>query len=124
MAYKTLTTQTMVTLSAAWLDSNHERPLIESLPQAGSLLPSLEKAHNALLKTQSSGAKVSTELVALQNEQKALDVLHVRKARGVFHVLTGFAELADDPAAAAELLALRDRIYTSGLRVVQGSYTD
>jgi len=124
MAYKTLTTQTMVTVSAAWLDSKEERPLIASLPQAGPLLTSIEKVHNGLLQTQASGATIVSEISAVQSAQEELDTLHDRKTRGVFNVLTGFADLADDPVKAKALLALRDRIYTNGLKVVQWSYVD
>jgi hypothetical protein len=124
MAYKNFTTQTMVTITGAWLDKTHELPLIESLPQAGALLPSLEKAHNGLLHTQHMGVQADTELSAIQEESSEADGRHDRKARGLFNVLTGFADLADDPVLAALYLALRDRIFLHGLKVIQWSYAD
>jgi hypothetical protein len=124
MAYKSLTTPTMVTITGAWLDKEHERPLIESLPQAGPLLAGIEKAHKGLLQTQSAGEKDADSTTMLQRKQEDLDARHDRKARGVHGALTAFADLADKPEDAAALIALRDRVYPHGLKVVQWSYTD
>ncbi|WP_437814787.1 hypothetical protein [Sorangium sp. So ce1078] len=41
--------------------------------------------------------KANDELAGIQQEQVALDQIHDRKARGAHAVLTGFADLADDP---------------------------
>lgn len=124
MAYKNFTTQTMVTITGAWLDRTHELPLIESLPQAGALLPSLEKAHEGLLSTQHMGEQADAELSAIQEESADADARHDRKTRGLFNVLTGFADLADEPVLAAAYLALRDKIFLHGLKVIQWSYAD
>jgi hypothetical protein len=124
MAYKTLTTPTMVTITGAWLDEEHEKPLIAALPQAGPLLAGAEKAHKGLVLTQKAGGKVNEKAVALQKQQEILDVLHDRKSRGIYNALTAFADLADDADAAAAILGVRDRLYPQGLRLVQWSYTD
>jgi hypothetical protein len=124
MAYKNFTTQTMVTISGTWLDKAHERPLIESLPQAGALLSSVEKAHKGLLHTQLTGEKTDAELSAVQLESADEDTRHDRKARGLYYALTAFADLADDPDDTAAYLALRDRIFVHGLKVIQWSYAD
>ncbi len=124
MAKINLTSPTMVTVTTAWIDPKEERALIASLPQAGALLPSLEKAHQGLLTTQVSAEQVETELTLLQKAQAKIDVRHDRKIRGKYNVLTGFADLADNEEEAAAYLALRDSLTPHGLDVVRWSYTD
>ena len=124
MSYKSLTTPTMVTISGAWLDNAQERPLIESLPKAGALLSSLEVAHTGILTTQNTGIQAAASIIAIQEQQGTLDVLHDRKARGGYNLLGALAELATGPEEAAKYLALRDRLYPHGLKIVQWSYTD
>ena len=124
MAKINLTSPTMVTVTTAWLDPKEERPLLQSLPQAGALLPSLDKAHNGLLDTQVAVDQVETELSLLQKAQAKLDVRHDRNIRGPYNVLTGLADLADDEAEATAYLALRDKLTPHGLEVVRWSYTD
>jgi hypothetical protein len=124
MAKINLSSPTMVTVTSAWLDPKKERPLIESLPQAGGLLSSLEKAHKGMLTSQVSVTAVETELTTLQKAEAVLDVRHDRKVRGKYNVLTGFADLADDEKTAASYLALRDSLTPHGLEVVRWSYTD
>lgn len=124
MSYKSLTSPTMVTVSGPWTDPKKDRPLVQSLPQAGALLPSLDLAHQGLLDTQASSTQTNAVLSKLQKAQGVLDLTHDRKTRGVFNVLTGFADLADDPEQAAAYLALRDQITPSGLDVTRWSYTD
>lgn len=124
MSYKSLTSPTMVTVSGPWTDPSKERSLIDALPQARALLPSLDVAHEGLLDTQASGAQANAALAKLQKAEALLDVRHDRKTRGAFHVLTGFADLADDPEQAAAYLALRDAINPKGLDVTRWSYTD
>ena len=124
MSYKSLTSPTMVTVSGPWTDPNKERPFIATLPQAGALLPSLDAAHEGLLDTQASGVETNAALAKLQRAEAVLDLRHDRKTRGVFNVLTGFADLAEDPEQAAIFLALRDEINPKGLDVTRWSYTD
>ena len=114
----------MVTVTTAWLDPKEERPLLQSLPQAGALLPSLDKAHRGLLETQVAVDQVETELSLLQKAQAKLDARHDRKVRGPYNVLTGLADLADDEAEATSDLALGDALTPHGLEVVRWSYAD
>ena len=114
----------MVTISGPWTDPTKDRPLVQSLPQAGALLPSLDLAHQGLLETQASSAQTNVELTRLQKAQGLLDSTHDRSTRGIFNVLTGFADLADDPEQAAAYLALRDAINPNGLEITRWSYTD
>jgi hypothetical protein len=124
MALKDLSVQTMVTISSAWLDPERDRPLLEALPRVTALVPDIEKAHAGLVTTQKQDSTATAQLTALQEKEAEVDLLHDRKAHGTHHVLTGFAELADDSDDAAEFLALRDRLMPEGLRVTTRSYTD
>jgi hypothetical protein len=124
MSYKSLSSPTMVTVSGPWTDPNKDRPLVQSLLQAGALLPSLDLAHQGLLDTQASGVQTNAALAKVQKAEAVLDLTHDRKLRGAFNVLTGFAELADDPEQAALYITLRDEIAPKGLEVTRWSYTD
>ena len=124
MAKINLTSPTMVTVTTAWVDPKEERPLLASLPQAGALLPSLDKAHQGLLDGQVSTAQANSALAALQKAEAVLDVRHDRNVRGPYNILTGFADLADTPEEASRFLALRDTLTPRGLDTVRLSYTD
>ncbi|MEO5728668.1 MAG: hypothetical protein ABI134_01065 [Byssovorax sp.] len=124
MSKNNLTSPTMVTVTTAWTDPKEERPLLASLPQAGALLPSIDKAHRGLLDSQTGASQTNVKLTALQKAQAVLDVRHDRQVRGKYHVLTGFAELADNEEEAAAYLALRDALTPRGLDTVRLSYTD
>lgn len=116
----------MASISETWLHPKGTRPLIEAIAPAAALLPSVQKAHDGLKKAQAQPQQVPEKLLEIQKKQAELDKLHDRKGRGTYLVLTGFAEIADDPALVAEILALRDKIFdpTIGLRVLQASYAE
>jgi hypothetical protein len=114
----------MVTITGSWVDPATDRSFLKTLLQAGALLPSLDKAHLGLLQSQVAADQVAAALSDVQVAEAKVDVRHDRKSRGSFNVLTGFADLTDDPEKAAAYLALRDQIFPKGLEVVRWSYTD
>ncbi len=125
MSLRDLSTPTMVTILAAWLDPQRERTHIEALKKASFLLPTLEEAKVELLATQATpNTSTTVEISAVQKEQADVDGVHDRKSRGIYGALTAFAELVDDPNKAARYLALRDKMFPQGLAVVKWSYTD
>lgn len=126
MGYRDFTTQIMIELSADWLDPAGARGHIEQIPAAAALLPKIAETQRALLKTQPKPKTQSADLASLQEEQAELDTVHDRKTRGMYNVLTGFADLTDDPEQVTAILALRDKIYPPevGLRVVQLTYAE
>jgi hypothetical protein len=125
MSLRDLSTPTMVTIIAAWLDPERERKDIEALKKAAFLLPTLEEMKAELLATQVSPETTTpVEISAVQKEQVEVDGIHDRKSRGIYGALTAFADLVDDPDKAAKYLALRDKMYPQGLAVVKWSYTD
>lgn len=126
MSLRNVSTQTMASISETWLSPKGTRPLIEAIAPAAALLPSLQKANDGLKKAQAQPQQVPEKLQEIQKKQTELDRLHDRKGRGKYLVLSGFAEIADDPELVSQLLALRDKIFdpANGLRVLQASYAE
>jgi hypothetical protein len=114
----------MINITAAWLDPGRDRARLESLTRVAPLLPDLQSAHDAMQKAHRRDSGASTELIDIQDQQAEVDQLHDRKARGIHGILTGFAELSDDPKDAAVYLELRDQLFPSGLKFITGSYAD
>lgn len=124
MALKDLTPRQMVNITAAWIDPERERPRLLSLKRCSVLLDDIEAAHEGVLKTHRKQKKTNDELAEIQEKQVALDQRHDRKARGTHAVLTGFADLADDPEDAALYLEIRDQLFEDGLKFTLASYAD
>lgn len=124
MALKDLTTGTMVSITAAWLDPQRERPLLEGLPRAKALMADVEAAHEALHVYQKNKTAEEVRLAELGAQAAAKDAEHDRKARGLYNVLDGFADLVDDPVLAALARAVRDQVFTAGLTGVNASYSE
>lgn len=122
MNLKDLSPQQMLHITAAWLDPERDRPHLQKLARVAPLLPDVEQAHEGVRKTHGKEKKNTTALADIQAQQLGLDKLHDRKARGSWNVLTGFADLADDPEDAAFYLELRNSIFTNGLKFITGSY--
>ncbi|WP_437335932.1 hypothetical protein [Sorangium sp. So ce394] len=124
MALKDLSPRQMVQITAAWLDPERERPLLVSLKRCAPLIDDIEAAHDGILKSHRPPKKANDELAAIQQKQVATDQVHDRKARGAHAVLTGFADLADDPEDAAIYLEIRDQLFADGLKFISASYSD
>jgi hypothetical protein len=124
MALKDLKTSTMVTITGPWLDPKKQRPAFERLPRVSAFLPDIDEAHQGLIKFQKKESALSAELGRLTEKTTALDVTHDRKARGVWYVLTGLAELVDDDVETDGILTARTELIPTGLLVVNPSYRD
>ncbi|MGK3966955.1 hypothetical protein WMF38_22610 [Sorangium sp. So ce118] len=124
MALKDLSPRQMVQITAAWLDPERERPRLASLKRCAPLIDDIEAAHDGVLKSHRRQKKANDELTDIQQRQVAIDQVHDRKARGAHAVLTGFADLADDPEDAAIYLEIRDQLFADGLRFISASYSD
>lgn len=124
MSLLNLTSETMVTLSERWLDAKKHRKVLTALPLLAPLVPVLQKAHGDLVAKQKMGSAITAEIVTVQKQQAERDARHDRKIRGSHAVLTGFADLADDPEQARLLLDLRDRLLPIGLKATMRSYVD
>lgn len=124
MAFKNMSAEVMVTLSARLLDPTRDRPVLESLPLVAPLIPAIQMVHDGLISRQHLIAAIERELAKLQLDMEAADGLHDRKKRAVYSYLTALAELTDDPVRAAAYLELRDRLMPLGLMEVRRSYLD
>ena len=105
MALKDLTTATMVSVSAAWLDPNRERPILTKHKRTKALVEDLDDAHAGILRFQTKRAKLSADLKALGDRTTVLDATHDRHARGLFNVLDGLADLTDDEERKAAMVS-------------------
>ncbi|WP_437777175.1 hypothetical protein [Sorangium sp. So ce1097] len=124
MGYRNLTPQAMVNISGPWLDPEQDRKVFTSLPLLAPLLPAVDEAHGRILTTQRLGSSLQQQLKALMERALALDATHDRKLRGAYNYLGALGEMTDDPAFAAALLDLRDRLAPAGLRAISRSYGD
>ncbi len=124
MAKKDLSTQTMVTLSQAWLDSEGTRPELEKKPLTKALIPEIRTAHDTLLEMHRATERRELRLGQLVEELIAGDAVHDRKARALFGLLDALAEASDDAAAAKRFRAVQAMLFPRGLRVVNYSYED
>jgi len=122
MAMRYIRPETMIMISNLWL--TEMRSLLEGIPIILPLVPVIQGAHADLLSKQSLGSALDAELGILQGRMTLLDLLHDRKQRGTYFILSGLAEAADDPADAAEILALRDHIFPEALAGINRSYLD
>lgn len=124
MALRGLTTQTMVTVSARWLDPNQERPILQRYPLSRALLTHLSTAHARLIEFQRRSTTNEETLQKLSERLAVLDDRHDRILRGAHGMLTSLAALADTDERAAYYLDLRDKLFPDGLRGVSRSYVD
>ncbi|HEX2573218.1 MAG TPA: hypothetical protein VH877_26955 [Polyangia bacterium] len=124
MGLKNLSTETMLSLSAAWTDPQRERPIIQSVQLLAALLPSLDAAHAALLAVRKSSDSLDESLKRLTDEAEKMDTRHDRKVRGSYWLLSALAELAENPADAARVLDLRDRLIPRGPATTGMTYVD
>ena len=119
---KDLTAPTMVSVSGDWL--THFRALLEAQAALAGILGPLEAAHEQVLTTHHEAGAAEERVAELTTELGVTDAFHDRKLRGIYQVLTGAADLADDPDRRAAFLSLRDRLMRQGLAAVQRSYRD
>jgi hypothetical protein len=121
---KDLSIQRMVALTEPWLDPKRDRPKLEALPSTKALLPKIEAAYKGLLSTQKQDASIAQEIAAIQIEQASTDVVHDRKLRGSYLLLTALVELSEDEEQEAALLTARDELAPDGLSATQRTYAE
>jgi hypothetical protein len=123
MNLKDLSVPAMLKLSGAWIDPEQKRWQLERSSVGRALLPEIDAAHAGLLKAEGAADR-EDELFELQEQEAAVDLVHDRKLRGAYYVLTGFAEVTDDANEKAALLAARDQLSPLGLAEAQRTYRD
>lgn len=127
MALRNLSTEAMIALSDAWLDTKRPaRKLLEQSELTMGLVPRLAAVHKQLVVSLRQGPPfaLAATLAGIRQEQSVTDARHDRKARGIFMVLSGMAELAEEEGAAAQLVSLRDLLFPKGTSIVTRSYIE
>ena len=126
MALKDLSIETMVACSGAWLDADHERPLIEKYPLLKAMLPKIQSVHDALLLAKSSDALTdgAVEHNRLNEAILGADEDFDRLARGLGRLLGGLAEVASEPAQREFWRATRVLVFPSGMNIVSLPYLE
>ncbi len=114
----------MTTISERWLDPEQDRPVLEALPVISAFIPVIEASHEGLITKQVLLSSLNSELSLVQEQLGVADEHHDRYKRGVYYILTGLAEVAEDRDSAADFIDLRDRLLPLGLGEVRRSYVD
>ncbi len=122
MSLLDLSTPTMQTIGSAWLDPAKERPILERLPLVGPLLTKLYEAQQGLVMHQNAGRQELPQVRELVAQTKALDADHDRYGRGLHAIVSGMAEIADEPEVAERYRALRTALFPTGLDINRQSY--
>lgn len=119
MALKNLTVEEMVALSVSWVGAdNPAHRLLKANTRLSGLLPELDRAHSAIYSVRPHA--VDPRKAELAQQAIAIDVRHDQLARGIYGVLTEYANLAEE---GAEYIQLRDQLFPNGLApVVQVSF--
>ena len=123
MSLKSMTTEQMLRISGRWLGEQRER--LAKIEEARGALAMLGRVHPALEEAQSEeeGGEAD-ELQRMTMKLGQLDLVHDRRVRGVYHVLTGLSEALDDEEAAHAFGALRGRLLPAGVNTTLMSYED
>jgi hypothetical protein len=123
MNLKDLSVPAMLKVSGAWTDPAQRRSLLEQSPVGRALLPEIDAAHAALVRAEADADRQDA-LFEIQEEEAAVDLVHDRKLRGAYYVLTGLAEVTDDEHERCALIAARDELSPLGLAEAQRTYRD
>lgn len=109
---KSLPTAKMLEISARCLGEQHEQ--LGELGGMRGALGLLERAHQALDLAQRHDPAQADALRSLNLELAQLDLVHDRRVRGLYHLLTGLGEALDDESKANAYAILRDRLLPEG----------
>lgn len=119
MSWKSLSTPQMLERSTFWLGSG--RAKFDAIPETRGALQLMERAHEAL-GSSSEQLDGAGELHRLTLELGQLDLLHDRRVRGIYHLLTGLGEALDDEQLASSLHLLRNELLPAGINTTLMSY--
>lgn len=119
MALKNLTVEEMVVLSVDWVGAeNAAHQVLKQHARLGALLPDLERAHASIYSV--TPQAVDPRKAELAQQAIELDARHDQLARGVYGVLTEFANLVNE---GAEYISLRNELFPNGISsVIHGSF--
>jgi len=124
MSLMKITTPTMARVSAGWLDARRARPILEGFTRGRGLLVHIQSAHQGLLGVQAIGSDLDAQIAECVQRSQTLNGRFNVFTRAIYSVLTGAAELCEDPVLAEQCTAARDAIFPQGMQIVQWSYAD
>lgn len=126
MTLRNLEDGEMIATTATWTDKARGRGVFETYPLLAAMLPSVDEAHDLLLTLEPApgASDREQERTLLYQQGVVLDQRHDRKGRGVFNLLGALADLSDDADEAAQLLALRKRLFVDdNLKVLKATWS-
>ncbi|WP_157068852.1 hypothetical protein [Sandaracinus amylolyticus] len=122
MALKRLSTENMATLGADLIRrGSPERIAIEAVPAAAALLPDIEAANRGLIESQPITNAAVAKLTA---QLHADDVVHDELVHAMFGRLESERRFAQADDERAKYTQLRDRLFPTGVAVVNLSWTE
>lgn len=124
MALRDLEAASMLNTTQAWIDPKGDRPTLEKDPSVKAFLPQIESAHHTLLQTQPKAGENAALLETLQASATTWDDRHDRKARGLYWVLLGLAELLDDAKDIDSVADTTNNLFPQGLEIVRHTYAE
>jgi len=118
MAFKRLTAQEMIQLSAPWVTPNDPASAaLAKVPLLAALLPQLEAAHRAIFEVQAQNEDPKAKSLSLAEAE--LDASHDDLVRGIHGALSALSELSP---SADDLLRMRDLLLPDGLDHTRKTY--
>jgi hypothetical protein len=122
MVTKDLSNEEMLALSGAWVNNPATSRLISVHRRTAGLAEDLDAAHLDLVRVRGASRASREELTQVSEEEKAVDALHDRKARGVHLLLSALAELADSIEARDAIVTARDQLFPEGTEFLDQNY--
>jgi len=127
MSLNALTILEMLGISRSWIDPARYRPVFLTTPLLAPLLPVVEVAHADLVASGSPAeppvdVALKEELAALRAESIETDRAFDRKGGGALMILQGMERCAETPEEAAEIAAVRARLFPDGASIFKATW--
>lgn len=122
MALKNLTVEEMIGMSSSWVAPGETRTLLEKHPRTAGILGDIVAAHEGLVGSQEKAQQEDQKLASLVVQQKSVDGVYDRKARGSNLLLAALAELCDDEAQARTFAEAQALLHPNGLAFINQNY--
>lgn len=127
MSLNALTLLEMLGISRSWIDPARYRPVFITTPLLAPLLPVVEVAHTDLVASNAptespADVALKEELAALRAEGVETDKSHDRLGGGALMILQGMERCAETPEEAAEIAAVRARLFRHGASIFKATW--
>lgn len=121
-ALKALSTAQMLDISRRCLVE--QRAALHAITETHGALTLLERTHRKLEEASSQNPEQGEAMRALTLALGKLDLVHDRRVRGIYHMLTALGESLDDEQLARRYVALRDLLLPAGLNTTLMRYEE